>query len=177
MESLSHGQLFVTPWTVARQAPQSMGFFQARILEWVTISLSKGSSWPRDQTWVSCAAGRFFTKWATGEYCPWRECASSCSVSPHLHPCRWQSRQDRDFANLMGREKNRCFNFHLLDNNQLAHISMIVDPFSHLGASSNSLNVFPLFVLFLLACFLYILSNNFITSFSQYFSPNLSLAF
>ena len=104
-----------------------------------------------------------------GNIVPWRECASSCSISPHLHPCRWQSRQDRDFANLMGREKKSLF--------QLAHISMIVDPFSHLGASSNSLNVFPLFVLFLLACFLYILSNNFITSFSQYFSPDLSPAF
>ena len=28
---------FVTPWTVAHQAPLSMGFFQARILEWVAI--------------------------------------------------------------------------------------------------------------------------------------------
>ena len=26
-----------------------------------------GSSWPRDQTWVSCIAGRFFTIWATRE--------------------------------------------------------------------------------------------------------------
>ena len=36
-------------------------FFQARILEWVAISFSRGSSWPRDQTQVSCKAGRFFT--------------------------------------------------------------------------------------------------------------------
>ena len=28
---------FATPWTVACQAPLSMGFFQARILEWVAI--------------------------------------------------------------------------------------------------------------------------------------------
>ena len=34
---------------------------QARILEWVAISFSRGSSPPRDQTWVSCIAGRFFT--------------------------------------------------------------------------------------------------------------------
>ena len=33
------------------------GIFQARILEWVAISFSKGSSWPRDRTWVSCLAG------------------------------------------------------------------------------------------------------------------------
>ena len=41
--------------------------FQARILEWVAISISRGSSWPRDWTWVSCTAGRFFTDWATRE--------------------------------------------------------------------------------------------------------------
>ena len=45
-----HVWLFVTPQTVARQAPLSMGFFQVRILEWVAISLSRGSSWPRDWT-------------------------------------------------------------------------------------------------------------------------------
>ena len=43
-QSLSHVQLFVTPWTVACQAPPSMRLFQARILEWVTISFSRGSS-------------------------------------------------------------------------------------------------------------------------------------
>ena len=41
--------------------------FQARTLEWVAISFSRGSSWPRDQTWVSCITGRFFTVWATGK--------------------------------------------------------------------------------------------------------------
>ena len=35
--------------------------FQARILEWVAISFSRGSSWPQDQTRVSCIAGRLFT--------------------------------------------------------------------------------------------------------------------
>ena len=41
--------------------------FQARILEWVAISFSRGSSQPRDRTWVSCTAGRFFTDWAAKE--------------------------------------------------------------------------------------------------------------
>ena len=39
------------------------GIFQARILEWVTMPSSRGSSWPRDQThisWISCIAGQFF---------------------------------------------------------------------------------------------------------------------
>ena len=35
--------------------------FQARILEWVAISFCRGSSQSRDQTQVSCTAGRFFT--------------------------------------------------------------------------------------------------------------------
>ena len=43
------------------------GILHVRILEWVAIPFSRGSSWPRDQTWVSCIAGKFFTIWATGE--------------------------------------------------------------------------------------------------------------
>ena len=57
----------MTPWTVARQAPLSMGILQARILEWVAISFSRGSSWLRNRTRVSCIAGRFFTAWTTRE--------------------------------------------------------------------------------------------------------------
>ena len=37
------------------------GIFQARMLEWVAISFSRGSSRTRDRTRVSCIAGRFFT--------------------------------------------------------------------------------------------------------------------
>ena len=38
----------------------------------LAISFSRGSSWPRDQTYVSCIAGRFFTVWATREdSCRW----------------------------------------------------------------------------------------------------------
>ena len=40
---------------------------QARILEWVAIPFSRGSSQTRDQTQVSRIARRFFTSWATGE--------------------------------------------------------------------------------------------------------------
>ena len=43
------------------------GIFQARVLEWVAISFSRGSSWPRDQTRVSRIVGRCFTLWATRE--------------------------------------------------------------------------------------------------------------
>ena len=43
------------------------GIFQARVLEWGAISLSRGSSQPRDRTWVSCTAGRLLTGWAMRE--------------------------------------------------------------------------------------------------------------
>ena len=43
------------------------GIFQARILEWVAIPFSRGSSQPRDWTQVSSTAGRFFTTWTTGK--------------------------------------------------------------------------------------------------------------
>ena len=61
---LSRVWLFVAPWTVALQAPLSMGTLQARILEWVAMPSSRGSSQPRDQTQVSHMAGGF---WATRE--------------------------------------------------------------------------------------------------------------
>ena len=38
------------------QGSSSHGISQARILDWGTISYSKGSSWPRDQTHVSCTS-------------------------------------------------------------------------------------------------------------------------
>ena len=56
-KSLSHVQLFAIPWTVAYQIPLSMRLFQARVLEWVAIFFSRGSSRPRDRTWVSYIVG------------------------------------------------------------------------------------------------------------------------
>ena len=44
------------------------GLFQARVVEWVATSFSRGSSWPRDQTQVLHIAGRRFTIWATREF-------------------------------------------------------------------------------------------------------------
>ena len=55
-----------TTWTVACQAPFSIRILQARILGWVAMPPSRRSSQPRDQTQVSCIAGRF---WATKEAC------------------------------------------------------------------------------------------------------------
>ena len=55
------------------------GIFQARILEWVAISYSRGSFQPRDRTWVSCIASRFCKVWATRE--AWyygKDCFQAC---------------------------------------------------------------------------------------------------
>ena len=51
------------------------GILQARMLECLGISFSRGSSWSRDQTQTSCTVGRFFTVWDTKEaYVLPREC-------------------------------------------------------------------------------------------------------
>jgi len=54
VKSLCRIQLFATPWTLCSPGPSIYGIFQARVLEWVAISFSGGSSWPRDWTQVSC---------------------------------------------------------------------------------------------------------------------------
>ena len=95
VKSLSHVWLFVTPWTVAHQAPLPVEFSRQEywsgfsfpsplphcmwilyhlshkgspwILERVAYQFSRGSSRPRNQPGVFCIAGRFFTSWATRE--------------------------------------------------------------------------------------------------------------
>ena len=64
--SLSHRShlTFCHPMDCSPPGSSVHGILQARILEWAAISFSRGSSWPRDQTRVSCIAGRFFTVWA-----------------------------------------------------------------------------------------------------------------
>ena len=55
----------MTAWTVGCQASLSMGILQAKILEWVAMPSSRGSSQPRDWTQVSRTAGGFVTIWAS----------------------------------------------------------------------------------------------------------------
>ena len=55
---LSRVRLFATPRTVAPPGSSVWRIFQARILEWIAISFSRGSSQPRDQTHISCI-GRY----------------------------------------------------------------------------------------------------------------------
>ena len=87
-----HAQLlksWVTLWIVAHQVPLSMDS-AARILEWVAMSSSRGSSRPRDWTHISCVsciAGGSFTHWATWETAaaPIYISANSVCEFPLLH--------------------------------------------------------------------------------------------
>ena len=63
--------------------------FLARVLEWVAISFSRGSSWPRDRTQVSCIAGRCFTLWATAASQIHSRCSINiCMKEQELFPLR-----------------------------------------------------------------------------------------
>ena len=72
------------------------GILQARILEWVAISFSRGSSQARNQTQVSCISGRFFSSWTSREapligyyvVVDWTELNWDCIVS-HCRERPW----------------------------------------------------------------------------------------
>ena len=106
------------------------GILQARVLEWVAISFSRGSSQPGDQTQVSRIAGRRFTIWATREahtLCVFyhnktkmklkqanKNLSSQSHISVmldvwtifsfcHLSPqCQWQNKATETYSNLDG---------------------------------------------------------------------------
>ena len=83
--SLSH------VWLLAYQAPLH-GILQARILEWVAMPSSRGSSWPRGQTQVSCTSciGRWILyHWATWE------------APKHLYKCEGLWRWSCPFYSLL----------------------------------------------------------------------------
>ena len=70
---------------------------QARILEWEAILFSRGSTQPRNWTWVFCIVGRFFTIWNTrealdGQYFnnSKRDPNSSLNLLVNLYPCEHQ---------------------------------------------------------------------------------------
>ena len=65
-QSLSLVPLSAAPWTIACQV-LVYGIFQARILEWIAISYSSGSSSPRDLSHVSCVSciGRWILYYCT----------------------------------------------------------------------------------------------------------------
>ena len=68
----AHGcsvMLTLQPWAVADLAPLCMLISQARILEWVAIFYSRGSSGHRDPTHVSCVS--CIDRWIFYNYITW----------------------------------------------------------------------------------------------------------
>ena len=63
VQSLSRVWLFCDPMDCSPPGSIVCGILQARVLEWVAIPFSRGSSWPSDWTLVFCIADRFFTFW------------------------------------------------------------------------------------------------------------------
>ena len=79
---------------------------QARILEWLAMPFSRGSSWPLGWIWVFCIAGRLLTIWATKEalFLVWVILNSSFSLTLPLHTwtasnscCLWDLYQSDHF--------------------------------------------------------------------------------
>ena len=62
LSHFSHVWFFATLWTIAYQAPLSMGF--SRQENWVAMPSSRESSQSSNRSWASCTEGRFFTIWA-----------------------------------------------------------------------------------------------------------------
>ena len=59
-ESVSHSVMFVIPMDYSPSGSSVHGVLQARILEWVAIHFSRGSSQSRDRIYIFCIVGRFF---------------------------------------------------------------------------------------------------------------------
>ena len=68
------------------------GISQVRILEWVAISFSGGSSWPRDRTWVSCIGRQILYHWATREGPPHGLWDLNSPQGSNLCPLQWKCR-------------------------------------------------------------------------------------
>ena len=77
------------------------GILQARILEWVAVLFSKGSSQLRDQTQVSHTVGRFFTSWATRE-APKEPKSEAKDWITTRDPCLWEVDPGNRYRGLQG---------------------------------------------------------------------------
>ena len=107
LDYFSHDHLFVTLWTVARQASSVHGILQARILEWVGMPFSRGSSRPREWTWVSCNAGQLLTIWATREAVYMHICIfKSAHICIYIYKTRMMFVEEPSEKDLKAIEKN-----------------------------------------------------------------------
>ena len=92
------------------------GIFQARVLEWVAISFSRGSSWPKDWIWVSHTVGRCFALWATRE-CQHQRIARKDKKSFLREQCK-------EIEGNNGREKTRDLFKKIRDSKGTVHARM-----------------------------------------------------
>ena len=81
---LSFVPLFVTPWTATHWAPMSMGIPQARILEWVVLLSSKGSSQSRNQTQVFALQADSLLSESQGNPCKCKSVNQSVQSLSHV---------------------------------------------------------------------------------------------
>ena len=101
VKSLSCVQLLATPWTAAYQAPPSMGFFQARVLEWVPLP-SPLVPWPgiklgppalgvwSPSHWTTSKVPKWLLKirhnpWLARDFCPLRNPANILLRASSVH--------------------------------------------------------------------------------------------
>ena len=112
MKLLSCVWLFVTPWTIAYQAPLSMGFSRQ---EWVAIPFPRGSSWPRDRTWVSHVVGRCFTVWTI------REVKEAHWKQSYVKPRQCIKKQRCHFANKCPSSQSYGFSSSHVEMRELDH--------------------------------------------------------
>ena len=85
----------------------SQGIFQARILEWVAISFSRGSSQPRDRTWVSHTASRLFTVSATRKAMLRRDCKRARQKQEDQFKGCWNTPGERCWWLTPGKEQQK----------------------------------------------------------------------
>ena len=122
------------------------GILQARILEWVAISFSRGSSLPKNQTQVSCIAGRFFTDWAMREapsimvfsnesvlHIRWPKYWSSASASVlPMNTQDWSPLGWTGWISLLSKGLSRVFSNTTVQKYQFFNAQLSLQPNSHI---------------------------------------------
>ena len=81
------------PMECSQSGSSGRGILQARILEWGAISFSRGSFWPRNQTHISCIAGRLFSIWTIRE-AKWEQWLKLILLTP-IWEAAWELNVDR----------------------------------------------------------------------------------
>ena len=100
----------MTPWNCRLPGSSIHGIFQARVLGWVAISFSRGSSQPRDQTQASHIVGRHFTVWDT------RKGLHLIALSGSPYSSIWPKVLSCSYANHSDESQKSCTNSIFLFN-------------------------------------------------------------